>query len=102
MIHQVETDHGLDILVEHDLFEKPRSTFPDHALASRFDRSAVLASDAMRTSPSGTGVRLPGRPQSTRRLGGSQVFADGKVTRYMAEPAIAGYLQSFWIAIVQA
>ena len=32
---QVESIGALDSLVEHDLFGKPASTFPDHALAGR-------------------------------------------------------------------
>src|SRR5580704_17935928 len=30
---QIESDHGLVFSLEHDLFGKPASTFPDHALA---------------------------------------------------------------------
>ena len=33
----MESDHGLDLSVEHDLFGKPASTFPDHALAEARD-----------------------------------------------------------------
>jgi hypothetical protein len=29
---QIESDHGLVFSLEHDLFGKPVSTFPDHAL----------------------------------------------------------------------
>jgi hypothetical protein len=46
----MESDHGLISLFEHDLFGKPVSAFPDHALAgavflakSRRDRYQVRA-----------------------------------------------------------
>ena len=32
---QIESDHGLVLSLEHDLFGKPASTFPDHALSGR-------------------------------------------------------------------
>jgi hypothetical protein len=31
----IRSDHGLDSSLEHDLFGKPVSTFPDHALRTR-------------------------------------------------------------------
>src|SRR5262249_40504101 len=33
-----ESDHGLDSLLEHDLFRKPVSTFRDHALVRKINR----------------------------------------------------------------
>src|SRR5580692_2561556 len=53
MIRSIELDHGLVFSLEHDLFGKPASTFPDHALKrSRPSRAPLVPSSRRRYAPS--------------------------------------------------
>src|ERR1700690_3246026 len=67
---QIESDHGLVFSLEHDLFGKPASTFPDHALAetSRAQSTRPLFA---KTTPPARLERQPGMANCRHKRGSS-------------------------------
>jgi hypothetical protein len=62
----VESHHDLIPLFEHDLFGKPVSTFPDHALIFCFD--AFSSREPVSTSLENAIASLPGLTRQPIRL----------------------------------
>src|SRR5271154_3540850 len=56
------------ILMEHDLFGKPVSTFPDHALMPKTNNGDGSWLPGFATSPSSFPIRKRPQPFSSRRL----------------------------------